>query len=77
MSYYLFRCGDLLQSLEKVRDANSQREYYLTDCPGVLLAEGKTVRALRVLKPFEALAINTVQELAAVEAAMEELGLPA
>jgi bifunctional UDP-N-acetylglucosamine pyrophosphorylase/glucosamine-1-phosphate N-acetyltransferase/UDP-N-acetylglucosamine pyrophosphorylase len=75
MSYYVFHCPDLLAALGKIRDANSQGEYYLTDCPGVLAAEGKTVRALAVLKPFEALGINTVNELAAVEAAMQDLGL--
>ena len=75
MSYYVFNCPDLLAALGKIRDGNSQGEYYLTDCPGVLAAEGKTVRALDVLKPFEALGINTIEELAAVETAMEEQGL--
>ena len=73
MSYYVFHCRDLLHALDKIRNANSQREYYLTDCPGVLAAEGKPVRALCVLKPFEALGINTVSEVAVVEAAMQGL----
>jgi bifunctional UDP-N-acetylglucosamine pyrophosphorylase/glucosamine-1-phosphate N-acetyltransferase len=42
----------------------------LTDCPGVLKSLGKDVRALNVLKPCEALSINTMDELAAVEAEM-------
>ena len=70
MSYYVFNCPDLLDALDRVRPDNSQREYYLTDCPGVLKAAGKEVRALNVLKPCEALGVNTVEELVAVEAAM-------
>lgn len=70
MSYYVFNCRDLLSSMDHIRDDNKQGEYYLTDCPGVLKAAGAEVRALNVLKPCEALSINTIDELAAVEAAM-------
>ena len=72
MSYYVFNCRDMLQSLDHVRADNAQGEYYLTDCPGVLVAEGKEVRALDVLEPCEALTINTVEEVAVVEAAIRE-----
>ncbi|OHB69272.1 MAG: glycosyl transferase family 2 [Planctomycetes bacterium RBG_13_63_9] len=70
MSYYVFRCFDLLQALSYIRSDNSQGEYYLTDCPGVLVNQGRTVRAAPVLQPDEALGINTLEELAVVEAAM-------
>ena len=45
MSCYVFNCRDLLLALgrDPVAD-NSQGEYYLTDCPGILLAAGKTSR---------------------------------
>ncbi|MEE9602024.1 MAG: NTP transferase domain-containing protein [Thermoguttaceae bacterium] len=72
MSYYVFNCRDMLSALEHIRDDNSQGEYYLTDCPGILLKQGKTVRALDVLKPCESLSVNTVAELAAVEEALRE-----
>jgi bifunctional UDP-N-acetylglucosamine pyrophosphorylase/glucosamine-1-phosphate N-acetyltransferase/UDP-N-acetylglucosamine pyrophosphorylase len=62
---------------EQIRADNAQGEYYVTDCPGVLLAAGKDVRALCVLKPCEALSINNPDELAAVEAAMREMGITA
>jgi bifunctional UDP-N-acetylglucosamine pyrophosphorylase/glucosamine-1-phosphate N-acetyltransferase/UDP-N-acetylglucosamine pyrophosphorylase len=71
MSYYVFNCRDLLFALEHIRANNSQREYYLTDAPGVLAAHGREVRALPVLQPFEAQGVNTVDELAAAEAVME------
>ena len=72
MSYYVFNCRDMLPSLEDIRADNSQGEYYLTDCPGLLLKQGKTVQALDVLEPCESLSVNTVEELAAVEKAMRE-----
>ena len=77
MSYYVFRCRDLLEALDQIRADNSQGEYYLTDCPGVLKAAGKQVLALDVLKPCEALAVNNLDELAAVEAVMGEKALKA
>lgn len=70
LSTYVFNCRDLLESLDHLRADNAQKEYYLTDCPGALLSAGKEVRALTVLKPCETLSINTLDELAAVEAAM-------
>jgi len=70
MSYYVFKCRDLLAALEHIHPDNSQGEYYLTDCPGVLVSQGKEVRALDVLQPCESLSINTLEELAVVEAAM-------
>jgi bifunctional UDP-N-acetylglucosamine pyrophosphorylase / glucosamine-1-phosphate N-acetyltransferase len=68
MSYYVFNSRELFSVLDQIRPNNRQGEYYITDVPGLLIAQGKEVRALPVLKPFESLAINTVAELAAVEA---------
>ncbi len=71
LSCYAFNCRDLLRSLDQLTDSNAQGEYYITDCPAILLREGQTVVALDVLKPCEALSINTVDDLATVEAAMQ------
>ncbi len=73
MSTYVFRAGDLTHALGQLRAENAQSEYYITDCPGILRDEGKTVLALPVLKPCEALSINTSEDLQAVEQAMREL----
>lgn len=73
LSCYVFNSRDLLSALEKIRPDNAQGEFYLTDCPGVLKAAGKDVRALCVLQPCEALSINTPVELAAVEVEMKRL----
>lgn len=74
MSTYLFSGPELVHALGQLKNENRQREFYLTDCPGILQAEGKLVQALPVLQPCEALSINTVDELAAVEIEMRRLG---
>jgi len=73
MSSYVFQYADLLWALDQLTADNAQREYYLTDCPGVLKAAGKKVVAVNVLQPCEALSINTPVELAAVESEMKKL----
>lgn len=75
LSCYVFNITDLLVALEKIRPDNAQGEYYVTDVPAVLLAAGRDVRALNVLKPCEALSINNQEELAVVEAAMRDMGM--
>ena len=74
LSCYVFHGPDLLRSLDEIRSDNAQGEYYITDCPGVLLAAGKDVRALNVLEPCESLSINNMDELAVVEEAMRAMG---
>ncbi len=73
MSTYVFDAAKLLGALDRLGNSNSQREYYLTDCPSILLADGEQVDALAVLEPCEALSVNTPDELASVEAELERL----
>ena len=63
----------MLSGLDKLTDDNKQKEYYITDIPSILLGENRDVRALPVLKPIEALSVNTVEHLAMVEAEMQKL----
>jgi UDP-N-acetylglucosamine diphosphorylase/glucosamine-1-phosphate N-acetyltransferase len=74
MSTYLFHGPDLLWALSQLTNQNQQKEYYLTDCPGILKRAGKVVKALPVLKPCESLSVNTPDELRLVEIEMERLG---
>jgi UDP-N-acetylglucosamine diphosphorylase/glucosamine-1-phosphate N-acetyltransferase len=74
MSTYVFDVAELVHALSLLRNDNRQQEFYLTDCPGILKREGKVVRAIPVLQPCEALSINTLDELAAVEEKMREMG---
>jgi bifunctional UDP-N-acetylglucosamine pyrophosphorylase/glucosamine-1-phosphate N-acetyltransferase/UDP-N-acetylglucosamine pyrophosphorylase len=76
MSYYVFNCRDLMDVLDSLRRNNAQGEYYITDAPGLMKAAGKQVRALDVLKPCEAMGVNTVDDLAAVEEAMRQMQQP-
>ncbi|MBM4000682.1 MAG: glycosyl transferase family 2 [Planctomycetes bacterium] len=75
MSTYLFDRDDLFWALDRIGNDNRQREYYLTDCPGLLKAAGKRVEAMAVLRPSEALSINTWDDLRRVEDEMVRLGM--
>ena len=74
MSTYVFDCEALLYALDHLKNDNRQSEFYLTDCPGILRAAGKVVQALPILQACESLSINTLDELAAVEEKMRDLG---
>jgi bifunctional UDP-N-acetylglucosamine pyrophosphorylase / glucosamine-1-phosphate N-acetyltransferase len=67
LSCYLFNCRALLSALDRLQNTNAQREYYITDVPGILHQLGQQVLALDVLQPIESLSINTPEELAVVE----------
>jgi len=70
MSTYVFDCQKMLAALNSLDNKNNQNEYYITDLPAIMLQGGEDVRALPVLKPIEALSVNTVEQLKDVEAAM-------
>jgi len=70
MSCYVFDCRALLAALAELRPDNAQGEYYITDCPGLMKRKGQLVLALPVLKPIEALGVNTMDELREVEGAL-------
>ncbi|MEM8946394.1 MAG: sugar phosphate nucleotidyltransferase [Planctomycetota bacterium] len=73
VSTYVFDAGELLSTLGQLTSENAQQEYYLTDCPALLLAAGKQVDAHKVLEPCESMSINNMAELAAVEAEMSRM----
>lgn len=74
MSTYVFDTVELLGALDQLTNENRQREYYITDCPGILKREGKEIRALAVLQPCESLSVNTLEDLKIVEDEMRKLG---
>lgn len=75
MSTYVFASRQLAHALDLLRNDNRQREYYLTDCPGILLGEGQAVRALPILRPCESLSVNTPAELELVEVELRRMGI--
>ncbi len=74
MSTYVFDARELFWSLDRLGNNNRQKEFYLTDCPGILKQAGKRVEALPILQACESLSINTVEDLQRVEAEMKQLG---
>ena len=70
MSCYIFDARALLAALEELRPDNAQGEYYITDCPALMKRNGGLVLALPILKPIEALGVNTMDELRQVEGAV-------
>ncbi len=71
-SYYCFEAGALFASLKKVERNPVSGEYYLTDVPGLLLAEGERVEVLQAVPPEDVLSINTPEDLARVDSIYRE-----
>ena len=70
MSTYVFEARALLHALSRLDNANAAGEYYITDCPGTLMAEGRVVDAVSCLDQSETLSVNTQEQLSAVAAAL-------
>ena len=70
MSTYVFDARALLHALARLDTRNAAGEYYITDCPGSLLREGREVDAVACLDPSETLSVNTPEQLAAVGRAL-------
>jgi bifunctional UDP-N-acetylglucosamine pyrophosphorylase/glucosamine-1-phosphate N-acetyltransferase len=68
---YAFSAPLLLSALHQVRPDNSQSEYYLTDCPRILMDAGHHVAASCSLTIEEALGVNTRVQLAEVRASIQ------
>jgi bifunctional UDP-N-acetylglucosamine pyrophosphorylase/glucosamine-1-phosphate N-acetyltransferase len=67
-SYYCFDAQALYATLPRVKRQESNGEYYLTDVPAMLLAEGKVVEVIDAVPPEDVLSINTLEQLAEVDA---------
>ena len=64
---YCFETRALFPALARVQPANAQGEYYLTDVPGILRAEGEDVSIFLHADAREVSGINTRVELAEFE----------
>lgn len=64
VSVYCFRTKDLLLALQKLRPANAQGEYYLTDCVKILHDMGKKVGGQPVEDLVECMGVNDRVQLA-------------
>jgi len=64
---YCFAISDLAQIIDALSAENSQKEYYLTDCVGLLKEQNKRVGAVVCEDPSEVSGINSRAELAELE----------
>ncbi|MCA9038771.1 MAG: NTP transferase domain-containing protein [Planctomycetaceae bacterium] len=68
---YAFDSQSLLKALDQLKPENSQSEYYLTDCPGIMQTHGETVLASCLFTIQEAMGVNTQEQLAEVAAVIQ------
>jgi bifunctional UDP-N-acetylglucosamine pyrophosphorylase/glucosamine-1-phosphate N-acetyltransferase len=71
-SYYCIRIEDLLFALSKLTNNNKKGEYYLTDIFGILQKSGRPVAAVQAVAADDVIGVNTRQQLADVDAIMQE-----
>lgn len=69
---YVFKSPALFESLAKIRNANSQKEFYLTDVIAILASEGQKVGAFKTQRFEEILGINTRMELGEMDRRMRQ-----
>lgn len=68
---YVFQKALLFAALKHIRNDNMQQEFYLPDVFKIFVAEGKTVAAMPVENINEIKGINTPEQLAEAEAALQ------
>jgi bifunctional UDP-N-acetylglucosamine pyrophosphorylase / glucosamine-1-phosphate N-acetyltransferase len=69
-SYYCFDAKSLFGALERVKRDPVGGEYYITDAPALLMADGKRVEVIDAVPAEDVLSINTPAQLADVERIM-------
>ncbi len=76
-SYYCFSSDLLFDALSRVSNDNAQGEYYVTDVPALLKADGHRVSVIDAVPADDVLSINTPDQLAEVDAVLRaRLGQP-
>jgi bifunctional UDP-N-acetylglucosamine pyrophosphorylase/glucosamine-1-phosphate N-acetyltransferase len=71
-NYSCFKVDQLLWALGKLTNNNAKGEYYLTDLFGILRKNRKKVVAVQAVAADEFSGVNTRQQLAEVDAIMQE-----
>ncbi|MES1228411.1 MAG: bifunctional UDP-N-acetylglucosamine diphosphorylase/glucosamine-1-phosphate N-acetyltransferase GlmU [Armatimonadota bacterium] len=69
---YCFRTAELLAALPRLKNTNSQGEYYLTDVLGDLVGQGKSVKASLAPDPVQFSGVNDRWHLAQVAQVKKE-----
>lgn len=69
---YVFQSQALLSALDQLGCANRQGEYYLTDVPAILLAEGRRIGLCQRELGDEIIGVNTIEQLHQVEEVLKK-----
>jgi bifunctional UDP-N-acetylglucosamine pyrophosphorylase/glucosamine-1-phosphate N-acetyltransferase len=69
---YCFQIPDLATVVDQLSTINAQREYYLTDCVGLLRTKGRKIKAVICDNPAEVSGVNSRVELAQLERILHE-----
>ena len=62
----------MFETLKGLKNNNAQGEYYLTDLPKMLIAEGRKVESYTTYDAEEIVGVNTPEELAFCEKVLAE-----
>jgi len=73
-SYYCFDAVAMFDALSRVKRQASNGEYYITDVPALLLSMGRRVEVIPAVPAEDVLSINTLEQLAAVDAIYRSRG---
>lgn len=65
-AYFCFKASWLWQHLPKIKNQNTQGEYYLTDLINLAQNQGYIISSITI-EPREALGVNTTEQLATLE----------
>lgn len=63
VAVYCFNSALLFEALAQVTDDNAQKQYYLTDVIGILVARGERVEAVTMEQSHTGLGVDTVEDL--------------
>jgi len=69
---YVFNAAKLFPALKKLKNNNSQGEYYLTDVPDILLGQGEKIGICMRELGSEIIGVNTLEQLTQVETLLRE-----
>lgn len=72
---YVFDSQKLFAVLHKLKNDNVQGEFYLTDVPKLLLAQGETIASYTLIESDEVYGVNTLEELHFVEGLLRKRGI--
>lgn len=69
---YVFRAQSLVSALSRLGNDNKQNEYYLTDVPALIQADGGYIAVAQTSGEYEGIGVNTQEDLDQVSGLLRE-----